>query len=393
MAIVVTYNPNSNTRFKCAANRIDFLAINTDTSVSQMTFKFALYNPLTGGLASQTDFVVTKDGAGNFYKNFSAIGQRSLSYDIPEFGDCTNAINSSREVVLSIEEQVYSAVIHNSFLSVEEWRASRQEEYEFENGDLLFPDKKHFIRNYNNKIDIDRSSFLLQSFVRDLSTLRGYLITCYNEAGDEVNSGTIFFTGVPGYVYTEGRIMCDVGTGNIKNVLGSTFFDDAVKYKVELEYTDLSVQGVPLWFTLVDYCRPYVRIHWLNTLGGWDAFDFPMIQRKTIQAEKVDYVGKDYSIVNNEVVDNILNTKTSYVKRSKAIEINSDWINDEESLSVSELILSRLVLMETYNADGETEFVSVSVQEKSIEQKNSFNDTLFNYSFNITNNDSNSQVL
>jgi len=391
--ITIEYTPNSNTRFKCAANRLDFLVTESDTSVSQLNFCIATYNHISGELLNQSNFIVTKDGAGNYYKNFSAIAQRSLSYDIPEFGDCTNAINSSGLISLGITSPIENVTIHNSFLSVEEWRASRQEEYEFLMGDLLFPDKKHFIRNYNNKIDIDRSSFLLQSFVVGLPTVRGYLITCYDAAGAVVNTGTIFYTPISGYGYIKGRIMCDVGTGNIKSVLGSTFFDDAIKYKVELEYTDLSVQGVPLWFTLVDYCRPYVRLHWLNTLGGFDSFDFPMIQRKTIQAEKVDYVGRDYSIVNNEVVDNLLSTKTSYVKRSKSIEINSDWINDEESISVSELILSRLVLMETYNTDGETEFVSVSIQEKSIEQKNSFNDTLFNYSFNITNNDSNTQVL
>lgn len=91
-------------------------------------------------------------------------------------------------------------------------------------------------------------------------------------------------------------------------------------------------------------CNNYkvYRLHWLNSLGGFDCFNFKMVSTERIEIESKDF--KKVQRFNYQSTDRL---KTKYfTKFMESIVLNSDLLTDAEYAGLEELALSPVVILE-----------------------------------------------
>ena len=381
MSVVFEDSVISKGRFRCMSNRCDLNVTDTDSGVQSHAFElYVLNDNATESLLAA--FQVVKDQFGNFYKDFSSIIQRFLSYDflVPSIADGLQpATLSERRFLIKINGSIELVIdANNSFLSIQDWRLSEWSEWLIAEGDA---NKKFHLNNYNNNIELGKS-FVLHSTLLDNSNLRGYKVTTYDATDTPIGGGTILATFPPFYsLQFSTRWFAQVGTKDLIDYFGASFLDGVFKYKVEVEFNDLSIASLPVWLTIVDYCGKYadVRLHWLNQYGGFDAFDFTKKAIVTQSVQRNTYKNKPTTISAGLINDSIQHNTTNYIKQSNKVVINSDWCSDSEAISIDSLISSRLIFAEIGG-----QFYGVDLLTTSMVRKNSNNDTLFNYELEIS---------
>jgi len=159
-------------------------------------------------------------------------------------------------------------------------------------------------------------------------------------------------------------------TGYYKTVYDAAFdYSDAVYYRVNGQNT--SGSGAITYFSrtfLIDKtCQKYnpIRLHWLNNLGGFDAFTFTKVSRNFTDIERKMF--KKFQPLN---YPKTFRAKTDYyTKFTDTIQINSDGLTDAEWIGLKELVLSPVVMME-YGAT----YIPVNIKETNYEEKQYVND-------------------
>jgi hypothetical protein len=131
-------------------------------------------------------------------------------------------------------------------------------------------------------------------------------------------------------------------------------------------------------FKVGDNCSQYetVRLHWMNKLGGFEAFNF---NKNTINAMTIDR--KQFKAplpIGYSKTDRL---KTNYnTTINDKITINSDWVSEEESLLLEQLATSPIIYLER----SPTDFVAVNILNSSYEIKTFLTDRkMFNVTFEI----------
>lgn len=103
-------------------------------------------------------------------------------------------------------------------------------------------------------------------------------------------------------------------------------------------------------FTAQDECTIYdsYRIHFLNSLGGFDSFTFNRrstsnnkIDRKTFEPVYGSIVAGEWSYSQTEQ-----RKKDFYIEEEETIKLNSDWITQEQSTWLYELVTSPEIYVE-----------------------------------------------
>jgi hypothetical protein len=131
-------------------------------------------------------------------------------------------------------------------------------------------------------------------------------------------------------------------------------------------------------FTYTPQCSyyPTVRLHWLNKLGAFESFNFirnstksEEIERKQFKAPlRIGYLKSDKLKTNFNTTIN------------DTISINSDWINEEQSVLLEQLATSPVIYLER----SATDFIAVNITNTNYETKKYLdNRSLFNLSFDI----------
>ena len=159
-------------------------------------------------------------------------------------------------------------------------------------------------------------------------------------------------------------------TGYYKTVYDAAFdYSDAVYYRVNGQNT--SGSGAITYFSktfIIDKtCQKYspIRLHWLNNLGGFDAFTFTKVSRNFTDIERKMF--KKFQPLN---YPKTFRAKTDYyTKFTDTIQINSDGLTDAEWIGLKELVLSPVVMME-YGAT----YIPVNIKETNYEEKQYVND-------------------
>lgn len=169
------------------------------------------------------------------------------------------------------------------------------------------------------------------------------------------------------------------GIWNLNNLPNSA---DTVNLSTDYKYTlecwnGNSISNVKTY--LIDTkCGKYstVRLQFLNRLGGFDYMNMNLVSKKTLTVKKDTYrkvLGYNYQL--GDRGSTVLDIDGGY-----SYKVQSDWISDEESIWLQELISSNEVYV--INSDGTA--TPIVLDENSYEIKNSLNDKLFNISINYT---------
>jgi hypothetical protein len=159
-------------------------------------------------------------------------------------------------------------------------------------------------------------------------------------------------------------------TGFYKSVYDYAFTDSAaVYYRVNGQNTSGSgaITYFSRTFVIDKTCQKYspIRLHWLNNLGGFDAFTFTKVSRNFTDIERKMF--KKFQPLN---YPKTFRAKTDYyTKFTDTIQINSDGLTDAEWIGLKELVLSPVVMME-YGAT----YIPVNIKETNYEEKQYVND-------------------
>jgi hypothetical protein len=136
-------------------------------------------------------------------------------------------------------------------------------------------------------------------------------------------------------------------------------------------------------YTLIDNCSIHekYRLHFLNRLGGFDSYSFikgssitDTINKKVYKKPKGNLIGGSsfgYSVSDRLTTQYQTEVKTAY-------QINSDWINDEESEWLRELMSSPIIFWEK---DGE--LIAINITDVQYQAKKGVTDMTFNLLVNF----------
>jgi hypothetical protein len=199
--------------------------------------------------------------------------------------------------------------------------------------------------SYREKIRIGQQRFL--TFF-DLSNQINIVdVNVYNSAGSSIYSNS-YSTYTP----ASGIVALNIGDAFL-DFMGASLVG-ATYYKV-----DIKNSSDELVFTkTIDVdssCANYevYRLHWLNSLGGFDAFNFTMVSTESVEIENKEY--KKVQALGYQKTDRL---KTKYfTKLTERITLNSDLLTDAESAALEQLVVSPVVMLET----SATSYVPVNI--------------------------------
>lgn len=125
-------------------------------------------------------------------------------------------------------------------------------------------------------------------------------------------------------------------------------------------------------------CTKYtpVRLMWLNSLGGFDYFNFILVSRETINLQRNQY---KRNLPYNYTIGQAGFT-VSDIQSRESLQVTSDWMTDTQSQWMKELLKSKAV----YELRSDGSYLPVILNMDSVEIKKSVNDKLINYEFSYT---------
>ena len=173
----------------------------------------------------------------------------------------------------------------------------------------------------------------------------------YNAAGV-----SIFSNSFSSYSPQSGIVALNIGDSFLDFMGASGFMTSAASYKVEIRNA-----GDSLLFSKTlnvdNSCSKYqtYRLHWLNSLGGFDVFNFNMVS-----TERVEIDTKEFKKIQQLGYSKTDRLKTKYyTKFTENVNLNTDLLSDAEYAALEQLFLSPVVMLET----SPTEYIPVNVIE------------------------------
>lgn len=131
------------------------------------------------------------------------------------------------------------------------------------------------------------------------------------------------------------------------------------------------------------FCEPrydIITLHYLSKPGSFETFNFSKLSERSMSMTSTSYgkypyqlVGSDISYYTNTGIRKVLN-----VNETNRIKVTSDWITEEESTRLKELVTSPIIYMDA--GDG---WISVNMVTNSYSEKKKYNEKLISVQFDI----------
>ena len=183
------------------------------------------------------------------------------------------------------------------------------------------------------------------------------------------------FPAVSGNEYTRRRVRAGVGTKDFDAIASPPSFVGVQSYKVDFLSTG---SATPTTFAFnINNCSKYTptRLHWLNTLGGFDAYTFKLKSSLEDEIKRETYVQQPnvLSSTGNYGYAYQSRGRTEYHTRIESTQtINSDNLTDDEMIYLRGLISSPVVFLEF-----QTVFIAVNLETKTWKELRGVQDGVF----------------
>jgi len=232
-------------------------------------------------------------------------------------------------------------------------------------------------------IDSDQSAFLHFLSVGAASG-KGVAIASYDSDGVQVSTGVIDGASMINNEYC--YVAC--GTYDIENSDPSawtsgnpaTILVGAASYTVQLRVS--SILSEIITFNIDQKCSKYtpVRLHWLNRLGGYDAFNFNLKSEEESKVTRNSYVSQPHTFSGTSWdYTKASRGRTEYnVETQEMLTINTDFLTESESTWMNDLFTSPIIYQELNN-----ELIAVNIDGRGIKKQTSLNDKLMQYTFDL----------
>jgi hypothetical protein len=202
----------------------------------------------------------------------------------------------------------------------------------------------------------------------------------------QINPYGLTFTGAPsvdGDQYSRPRVRIGVGPRDLGAIASPISFTGVQSYSVTFLSTTTGASTSVVFSFNVSDCNKYTptRLHWLNTLGGFDSWTFGM---KSFQEDKIDrrqfLKQKNVLTGGSYGYDRQSRGTTDYhINIGTELTLNTDLLTDAELEHLRGLVSSPVVFVE----GGSGEYVSVNVVTNSFRQKRGQQDGTFNLEIKI----------
>ena len=201
--------------------------------------------------------------------------------------------------------------------------------------------------SYPEKIRIGQQRFL--TFFDLGNLIHTVLLTVYD------SQGTSLYTNTLGdLTAASGIVALNIGEAFLEN-LGATSYLSAASYYIVNIINSADDTVFTKTIHIDNSCANYevYRLHWLNAMGGFDAFNFTMVSTESVEIENKEY--KKVQALGYQKTDRL---KTKYfTKLTERITLNSDLLTDAESAALEQLVVSPVVMLET----SATSYVPVNI--------------------------------
>lgn len=192
--------------------------------------------------------------------------------------------------------------------------------------------------SYREKIRNNQQRFLT-FFSTDSSNIVIVDLVLYNSQG-----AATFSSSYSTYTPHTGIVSLNIGDTMLDFFGASGFMSSSAYYRI-----DIKDNGDDLVFTktidIDNSCTQFTnyRLHWLNSMGGFDAFNFNMVS-----TERIEIDSKEYKKVQQLGYAKTDRLKTKYfTKFMESVTLNSDLLSDAEYAALEQLVLSPVVMLET----------------------------------------------
>ena len=179
-----------------------------------------------------------------------------------------------------------------------------------------------------------------------------------------------------------GNIDPTLYTDSLLGTTPSTALTNAASYTIHLEDNTNAQTSEKVTFNINETCSKYneVRVHFLNRLGGYDAFNFYLksIHQTDIKKDKYDQQHHDWNGWTYDYTKKSRGATDYNVSLNKKLTVNTDYLTEEESLWMEDLITSPSAYIEESN-----ELIAVNLDARRIQRKTSLNDKLMQYTFEL----------
>jgi hypothetical protein len=168
---------------------------------------------------------------------------------------------------------------------------------------------------------------------------------------------------------------------------------DSAVASYTLEVLDGSLASVSdlLTFTMKEQCNyPIKRLHFQNKWGAFDTFNFDLVSKESVNIQKKSYKFNPDRVNASGLLSFDKSDRTNinyHVKSSNQMQLNADWITEEQSAWLEELFTSPEIYLEEFINDGKgiVNLISVAeIQSNKYEIKTDKVERLFNIDLIIT---------
>ncbi len=154
-----------------------------------------------------------------------------------------------------------------------------------------------------------------------------------------------------------------------------------LSYTIQLTNSASTVASEILYFVIEEPCRyEQRRLHFVNNLGGWDAFNFNLKSTERREIERKGYKYDKYPVVTAGISRSVSNQSqvTNYVASQDYISLRSNFITEAQNDWLKQLIESPEIYMEITDASGAQNYYAVeNIVGTSWVEKQIENDKLF----------------
>lgn len=404
MAITITTSPQ---RVMPLYNPIYFRPSSTNVNQPNFNFIYDVYTGTTGTTLINTERLpVYPDGLGQYSP--AGILQSLLSYDIPvntiggvsqantmtpyyiyfgeEYGSLTTGVTTYRNLAWA-SGYTFTSVLN--YDEVPSWNYTAYTPQE----SVLYG--ASFLTKGPNTVYVRENDRETISFLNLSGTTTGasqfMVVDVYAQSG-----GSVQFVSQNGPVLsgTAKNTLIHFGIGpwnlnQIPNALLTGGTQPMIDFDRDSYYTvnfysagDAFTFPTPLFsartYSLDSSCTKYqpVRLMWLNSLGGWDYYNFILVSRTTMNVSRLTYkrnLSYNYSVGN-------LGYTISDIQARESVQITSDWLGDQQSQWMKELLKSKAVF--ELRSDGS--YLPIIIDANSAEIKKTINDKLIHYEIPYT---------
>lgn len=403
MAITIEQQPQT---YSTVYNNLPFVVSSDNTTEAGFQYVFDVW--VSGSFLTRHRIPARPGtGVGVFdpRKVLESLVTHDIDYAVNNWSNCPNSIidyqikygeeyvDSGVTTVFDDLEDSGTLFVFNASLEYLEWL-----EFDYTDYDLSeVSTSTKFLTNAPNiqNVILGQKAWLhmlasdpLQTIGETIGDKGAYQVKTYSAAGTLINTSVAYTSDITGIT---GDMIERIGIGpaQLLEQFGGSFLNGASYYTVAVLSGGLSPTRITELrrFNIDSACRyTPVRLHFLNKLGGFDAFNFKKasknntdINRKTYKKLLGTQSGTSFTYSSSDRVVNNMSISTD-----DSVKITSDWLSEEESFWLKELVSSPIVFQELNG-----QLIPVQITDTKYEQKKKDTEKIFNleltFNYSVTN--------